>query len=233
VPPRRTALASLLTVALLSGCASGAASSAAPSDNGIAGSSASDVMTTAITNAKKQASVHLLGTGSCPDGAFSVDMRLRNDENAAGTVTLGKDALAVVSTPDSLYVKGPASFWTQLSTAAVATTIGQRWVRLPRAASTCISAITSFSTVLANYLGYPGTPTKQPATVVFGTPAVLLQLPNDVSFWVGTEGTPLPVRITDPAAPTALSLLGWGNPVTVTVPAAADVVDGAVLRTKA
>jgi hypothetical protein len=82
----------------------------------------------------------------------------------------------------------------------------------------CISAITSFSSVLANYLGYPGSPTKRPASIIFGTPAVLLALPNDVSFWVSTQGTALPVRITDPAAPTAISLLDWGKPVTVTVP---------------
>ena len=88
-----------------------------------------------------------------------------------------------------------------------------------------MAAITSFSTVLANYLDYPGTPTKEPASIVFGTPAVLLELPDDVSFWVGTQGTPLPVRISDPAAPTAISLVDWGKPVTVTLPAAADVVD--------
>jgi hypothetical protein len=221
----------MVAVGLLSGCAFGAGSVAAPTDNGITASSATDVMSAAVANAKAQTSLRLVGTGSCPDGAFTVDMHLRSDENASGTITLGKDALSVVSTPDALYIKGPASFWTTLSSASAATKVGQKWVKLSRAASACIAAVTSFSTVLANYLGYPGTPTKQPSSVVFGTPAVLLQLPNDVSFWVGTQGTPLPVRITDPAAPTALSLLDWGKPVSVTVPAAADVVDSSVLRT--
>jgi hypothetical protein len=233
VPPRRTALVSLVSlvaVGLVSGCAFGAGSSATPSGNGIAASPASDVLSTAISNARAQTSVRLVGTGSCPDGAFSVDMHLRKDENAVGTITLGKDALSVVSTPEALYVKGPATFWTALTSAAAATRVGQRWVKLPRTASTCIAAITSFSTVLANYLGYPGAPTKQPSSIVFGTPAVLLQLSNDVSFWVGTQGTPLPVRISDPVAPTAISLVDWGTPVTVTVPSAADVLDSSVLR---
>lgn len=230
MPPRRTALVSMVAVGLLSGCAFGAGSSATPSDNGITASPASDVLSTAISNAKAQTSVRLVGTGSCPDGAFTVDMHLRSDENASGTITLGKDALSVVSTPDALYVQGPATFWTALASTAAATTVGQRWVKLPRTASTCIAAITSFSTVLANYLGYPGAPTKQPSSIVFGTPAVLLQLPNDVSFWVGTQGTPLPVRITDPAAPTALSLVDWGKPVAATVPSTADIVDSSVLR---
>jgi hypothetical protein len=220
----------LIAAGLLSGCAFGSGAPAASTSNGVADSSAADVFTTSVTNAKAQSSVRVVGTGSCPDGAFTVDLHLRSDESGSGTVKLGKDTLQVVSTKDSIYVQGPASFWTTLSSAASAATIGTKFVRLPRTSSVCISAITSFSSVLANYLGYPGPPTKQPAGIIFGTPAVLLSLPNDVSFWVSTQGTVLPVRITDPAAPTAISLLDWGKPVTVTIPT--DALDSSALATK-
>jgi hypothetical protein len=232
VPSRRSLLVPLLAAGLLSGCAFGGGSPAASTVNGIADSSAADVLRTSVANAKAESSLRVVGTGSCTDGSFSVDMHLRSDETGFGTVKLGADSLKVVSTTDALYVQAPATFWTALSSSHAASTIGQKWVRLSRASSVCISAITSFSSVLANYLGYPGAPTKQPESVIFGTPAVLLELPHDVSFWVSTQGTPLPVRITDPAAPTAISLVEWGTPVTVTIPQAADVVDGSTLATK-
>ena len=226
---RRTLLVPLLAAGLLSGCAFGAGTPVASTTNGVADSSASDVMRTAIANAKAESSVRVVGTGSCTDGAFTVDMHLRSDETGTGSVILGKDTLQIVATKDALYVKAPSTFWTAVSSGSAATTVGEKWVRLSRASSVCISAISSFSSVLANYLGYPGSPAKQPASVVFGTPAVLLELPHDVSFWVSTQGTPLPVRITDPAAPTAISLLDWGKPVTVTLPESGDVLDGSAL----
>jgi hypothetical protein len=229
VPPRRTLLVPLLAAGLLSGCAFGSGAPVTSSTNGVGDASAVDVLRSAVANAKGESSVRVVGTGSCTDGSFSVDMHLRSDETGFGTVKLGSDSLKIVSMSDALYVQAPASFWTALSSSRAASTIGQKWVRLSRASSVCISAVTSFSSVLANYLGYPGTPTKQPESVIFGTPAVPLELPHDVSFWVSTKGTPLPVRITDPAAPTAISLVEWGRPVTVTIPAASDVVDGRTL----
>ncbi len=231
MPPRRTALASMVVTGLLSGCAFGAGTPVASTSDGIASSSAADVLRSAVTNAKGEGSVRVVGTGSCTDGAFTVDMHLRSDESGYGTVLLGADTLTIVSTKNSLYVQAPSTFWTALSSPVAAAKVGKKWVRMSRVSSVCISAITSFSSVLANYLGYPGTPTKQPASIVFGTPAVLLSLPHDVSFWVSTQGTPLPVRITDPAAPTAISLVDWGKPVTVTVPTATDVLDSSALTT--
>jgi len=224
---RKIALA-FLAVAALAGCSS--ATGAAPATSSIRDAAAPEVLTQASANARTQSTVHLRGNGQCPESAFYVDMRLRRDGGATGSVRFGASTVQVVSSGGSIYVQGPSSFWTAQDSPAAATQIGTKWVRLSPGSNACLAALTTFSTVLDNYLGYPGTPVKGQAQAVFGVPAVMLSLPGNVTIWVGAKGVPVPVRIDDPATKTGISLGEWGQKVDVTAPTATDVIDASAVK---
>jgi hypothetical protein len=157
-------------------------------------------------------------------------MNLRSDDSGAGSVTIGHDTLSVVSTSTSLYINAPKAFWASQSSSTVAERIGSRWVKLNRSANVCISALSSFKTALANYLGYPGSPTLLTDGQYAGKAGLLIGLTQDVSIWVAKTGTPLPVNVHDVGTSTDVNLTDWSKDVSVVVPAATQVVDGATLK---
>ena len=225
----------VLGTAALTGCSADALSGtpATPTPNNIGAQSGQQILDTARTNAKAQASVHIKGHGTCPEvGQFGVDMKLRSDGTATGTITTGAGKAEVVTTPASLYVRGPASFWATQTSATSASAIGTKWVQFPTTSDVCIAALGSFSNVLTNYLDLPGTPTKEKSDQVYGVPAQLVTLPPDIAIWVASTGTPLPVYISSTAGQLALAMGQWGSPVTVNVPASTDVVSSTDAITK-
>ena len=217
-----------VAVAALAGCSSAAGTP----DSGITDQEPAQILAQATANAKAQSSVHLKGNGSCPDGAFFTDMRLRKDGFGAGSVKFGPDTLSVVGTPTALYVNGPSAFWKSQSSAATAATIGTKWVSFPKASNVCLATLASFTGVLDNYLGYTGTPTKKTGGNVLTVPAVELVFSPAVSIWVASKGTPLPVHVDDTGTGTALAMGEWSSDVQVNVPPANDVIDSSVLAKK-
>jgi hypothetical protein len=211
------------------------ACSSTPADNGLSSLDGRGILDQALANAKTQTSVHLVGRGKCPQGAFLVDMRLRSDGTAAGSVSFPPDKLDVVATSTDLYVKAPASFWATNLTAKGATSVGSRWVHSTGANdSPCLRALTSYSAVVSNFVDLPGAVTKGSAGTVDGQQAITLTLPIATVF-VSTNGTALPLRVdstassTDGAAQDGVSFAEWNKPVTVSVPTAAESVDTATL----
>ena len=233
--PLRLAAACLVGAVLLAGCgeADGAsAGTASPTPNGIADQPAEAILTTARDLAEQQTSMRLKGKGRCGETPFQADMRLRQDGTGAGTVVLGSHTLQLVGTSDAVYVKGPEAFWTAQADAKTAARIGDRWVKGAHASNPCLTALSSFSNVLENYLGYPGTPVKEPSVGIFGVPAQLLSISPDVSIWIRTVDAPLPVWVSVPSTETTVALGEWGADVAVTVPAADETVDAATLTTR-
>lgn len=232
--PMRLAAACLVGAVLLTGCSDGDAggtttAAASPTPNGFATQPAATILETARTAARAQSSVHLTGSGSCPKAPFVADLRLRSDGQGAGTVTMFASTIDLVSTPDALYLRAPQGFWEAQTTKEKAASIGTKWVKLTPAANPCMTALGSFSAVMDNYLGWPGTPTKEKSNAVHGVPAQLLLLPPDVSFWVATTGNPLPVFVGEDTLNTKITFGEWGAPVEVVVPPENDVIDGSTL----
>ena len=87
-------------VLLLAGCGgtSGtAATSAAPSGNGVADLTADQILATTTEAAKAQSSVHVAGKGTSGGQAIALDVHLRQGGGGYGTITLGANALQIVS----------------------------------------------------------------------------------------------------------------------------------------
>jgi len=225
----RRVAGSMLAVFALSACSAGPSGPSGPSDSGITTKAPGDILTQVRANSTGQTSVHIRGKGSCPSGPFQVDMKLRSDDQATGVVVVNQEELRVTADKGNVYVLATPSFWASEVSAAQAAKIGTHWVKIPRESNPCLSALTKFSNVLANYLNYPGDPKKGSGNAVFGVPAVMLMLPPDVAIWVQTHGPVLPVRVDEPTSQTAISLGEWGTPVTVTLPDQTDTVNASVV----
>jgi hypothetical protein len=181
------------------------------------------LLSTAKANATAAESVHMTGSGGCNGTAFSTDMQLRKDGSGAGTVTLAGQKVSVVTTKDALYVNAPKEFWTSQSGAKAAALIGSHWVSLPKTGNVCLAVLGSKEDVVANYLGYDGTPALLAGSSFKGTPAHLVGIGSSTGFWIADESG-LPLAVKDTAAQTDVTFSDWGADVTVTVPPASDVV---------
>lgn len=223
----RVALLACLSLIVLAGCSS---RSVASTDNGVSGLSGQQILEQASTNAQQQTSVHIHGTGKCPQGVFTADMKLNKDGSGAGTITFPPDSLQVVTTAQGLYVKGSRSFWTKDASAKIANQIGDRWVlSTSKRANTCLQALGNYSDIMANFLKVAGAVTKSGSAAVSGIPAITLSLPT-ATVWVSTTGVALPVRVDSTATSDGMSFYDWNLRVTVTVPAASDVIDASLIK---
>ena len=222
-----TAVAAL-GLSALTGCAASPSDASSPSDNGISQQPAATVLSTALSNAKNQATVHIKGKGTCPGiSTYGVDMKLTSQGTATGTINTYSGTSQVVATPQKIYIHANKSFWAAQTTAAEAAQIGDRWVAFAPAANACYAALTSFTDILENYVDVPGTATKEKSTSVYGVPAQLIAIPPDFSVWVATTGEPLPVYISSPSVALTMTMGEWGQPVSVTAPT--NTVDGATV----
>jgi hypothetical protein len=207
-----------VAVAMLSGCSLASGDTAPGTVDPVS------MLAQATSNAKAATAVHLHGTGQCQQGPFMVDMILRKDGSAAGAVTYGKEVVSVVGTPDALYLNATETFWTAQSDAKTATRIGSRWLKISKVTNPCIAALTDMPTVLANYLGYPGTPVLQQGTAFGGHPARQVGVGSEIAFWIKTDGTLLPINVHDSSTNTDIQFDRWSADLQVLVPPGRDVV---------
>jgi hypothetical protein len=206
-------------VLALAGCARGTADAPAQDP--------AYLLAQATANAKAATAVHIRGTGSCPEGQFVVDMALRDDGTAAGSVTFQGATINVVATKEQLLLHAPQSFWAVQSSTKVAARIGDKWLRISRATNPCIDALTSIPNVTANYFGYSGSPVLQKGTSFKGTPAAQVGIGTDVAYWIATQGTLLPLNVHDATSQTDIAMTEWNSDPSVVVPPATDVIDAA------
>lgn len=224
----RPSIISMLLIAALTTAACSGAPDSSPSSSPAAPDAAA-ALAQAKANAKVQTSVHLKGMGMCPDGPFAVDVTVRDDEAAAGTIKVGSDTLNIVADRQTLLIQAPSAFWAAQSSATTAKAIANRWVRVPRSTNPCFSALTSLSTALDNYLGYPGEPTVVAQKPFEGRDAVLVGINTDVSIWLAAKGTPLPLNVHDVGTGTDITFDKWSEKFTPVVPPAFQVVAAAQL----
>ena len=222
-------------VLALAACSSSPATSRSGSAGAISGMSGRAILDRAYADARQASSVHISGSGNCPQGPFIADLRLASSGSAVGTVSFPPDKLNVLVSGDALYVRGPKSFWAANVPAAGAAAIGTRWVRSSNPDDNrCVRALTSYSALLANFLDLPGPVTKGARGTVLGKQVVELRTQTATVF-VTTTDSPLPVRVDalqgadDGGAQHGISFGEWNVGVDVTVPATDQTVDAATL----
>lgn len=147
------------------------------------------------------------------------------------TATLGGEegSTEVIAVPGTLYVKGPG-LAEQLGTPAPP----DKWVAIPAddplATGFSLSDTPGDFVASAGLLSAEGAMKKVGPEDIAGAPAIGLES-KQRTLWFATTGEPYLVAVTPPdGEPGSMILRGYDEPVTVTPPAADQVVDVATLR---
>ena len=246
----RTVVVSVVTVAaaaaLVSGCSSssGASSSSASSSSAPASSSAASAggsstlasLPPTRVLAKAQAalggakSVHFTASSTGQNGAGGYDLKLLANGNATGTVTFDGAQLKVVRIGDVAYLSGHPDY---LAPLAPGQNLAGKWVELPAThqAVANLLGVADLRTGLGGVLLPKGSVAFGPSKAVDGHPTVALVETSSSgggTVYVAADGTPYPLLIESaPGSDTGSSarFTEWDEPVTVTAPPAAQVID--------
>jgi outer membrane lipoprotein-sorting protein len=216
------AAAALAITALLTVSACG---STGASGNGVADKSAEEILAATQAAAKAETSVHMVGTVTQDAGDMTIDMKVEKGGKAVGTIVMAGATLDIISTGTKVYVKGDKAFWDSQAGEGAYELIGDKWV-----ASTSdkdlesFKDFTDFTTAVSQMLTPSGTLSKTEPSTVDGQAVIGLQDGEKGTLWVATTGDPLPLKI-DGGSEGGVTFSDWGATVTITEPAAADVLD--------
>jgi hypothetical protein len=221
-----------------SASASAAASSAPSSSAGASAGGSSTLASLPPTRvlAKAQAavggakSVHFTANSTGQNGAGGYDLKLLANGNAAGTITFDGAQLKVVKIGDVAYLSGHPEY---LAALAPGQNLAGKWVELPAThqAVTNLLAVADLRTGLGGVLLPKGSVAFGPSKTVDGRPTVALVETSSNgggTVYVAAAGTPYPLLIESaPGSGSSSSarFSEWDKPVTVTAPAAAQVID--------
>ncbi len=226
------AAAALITVTGCGGSSGGTTTPAASTTasatqdqgNGIADQTPEEILAAAQDAAKAQASVHV--KGSLTQGGRTITMDLSLDRSKGGAGTIGDDGATfeVVSTGSTAYVRADAETWTKLFGKGAATLLGDKWIKATKGDGLeQLAGLADYTGFLDSVLGSAKSLTKTDVTTVDGVQAVGLK-DDSGTLYVAATGDPLPVAI-DGGKNGKVTFSDWGKPVTITEPAAKDVID--------
>jgi hypothetical protein len=216
---------------------SSAPSSSAPSASGSAsGSSALASLPPTSVLAKAQAamggakSVHFTANSTGQNGAGGYDLKLRSNGDATGTITFDGAQLKVVRVGDVAYLSGHPDY---LAALAPGQNLTGKWVEVPASqpAVTNLLGVADLRTGLGGVLLPKGSVAFGPSKAVDGHPTVALVETSSSgggTVYVAADGTPYPLLIESaPGSGSSSSarFSEWDQPVTVTAPPAAQVID--------
>lgn len=200
----------------------GATASAGPTANGVQDGTAEQILAAAKAAALAQSSVHLRTVAS--DSA-TFDVTVVKDVGGFGSITSDGTTMELVRTPQTLYMKAPATEWESRLNAAAAGVIGTKWVAIGSSDSSYsdLGDVLAYSDMLGDLLTPDTAITKGQTATFDGAPAVGL-VSSDGTMWVATTGQPLPLGIEVGSTGNKATFSEWGAAVTLPVPAADQVI---------
>jgi hypothetical protein len=220
---RVSALALVLTAALLAGC--GSSTPAAPPNNE-ASKTADQVFADAKAAAESASSVHVAGSLVANGTQFTLDVSLARDKGAKGSVSVGGLAFDLVKIGDTIYIKGSDAFYQHFAGAGIAQLIHGKWIK----ASTTdkrfrpFAPLASISGLFAEISAHHGKLVNDGKTTYKGQPVVVIRDASDNSkLYVAATGKPYPVALVGgrKTQSGAIAFDDWNAPVSLSPPSGA------------
>ena len=233
--PARTRLAAGLTAGLaallLAGCGGGddaspaAGSSAGDSGNGASEKTGPEVSEDAIDALEAAGSVHVEGDVTTDGEQTAFDIQLQDDD-AAGTITLGGQTVELIRVDGTAYMKGDAALWSSFGVPAEA--VGQlagTWVLMPPGADSGLETFTFDGFVDEIRGGSGGTGGNAQEEVetdeLDGQDVVVVTDDNGSKLYVAATGEPYPLKVVNTGAESGeVVFSGFGETETITAPPA-------------
>jgi hypothetical protein len=227
---RRSLVPSVAAAALLLvGCSSSspAASTAtaptphSPTTNGVERLTAEQILARTRAAALSASSVRATGTM----GATKVDL-LVGPDSARLTLSQHGETAVVLHAGGAYYIKGDRAFWSKEVSPRAAALLAGRYVKVPASKVTDFAVFMSYPRFVRDTLTPSGHVTKGRQTTVAGAAAITLRDVDGSLLYVSLVGAPYPLRVENhPASAGAVTFTGWGRPVNVQPPPAAQVLD--------
>jgi hypothetical protein len=236
VRPVRALLASSVAALLLAGCAgaevtgSGTPASPSPSDNGVAGQAADEILAKSKAALQGAGAVRIKGTSGRGEDRFDIDMRYAG-ASAQGTISVAGEPIEMRRIGQTVYVKGSREFWSGRVPAAAAELLTGKWLKSPVTGERLaqLASLTDLSEAADGILDPNGTLTKGERKTVASTPAIALisHGADGGKLYVATAGKPYPLLVTptDPKDSGQIAFSDFGKRVTVSPPPADLVID--------
>jgi hypothetical protein len=191
---RVSALALVLTAALLAGCG-GHGSAAKP--NGEASKPPVQVLADAKSAASSASSVHVSGNIVSGGTPITLDLTMARSKGAKGSMSIGGLEFDLVRIGDAAYIHGSDEFWQHYAGAA-AQLLHDRWVKVsisePRFAS--LAPLTNIGLLFAQVSSNHGKLVNDGTKSYKGQQVVAIRDTSDNSkLYVAATGKPYPVAI--------------------------------------
>lgn len=233
----RATMAAVATLALLFGgaaaCSSGSepppsspspSPAASPTPNGIDKLDAEQILerTSAAANAAESVRVNAQTQSQSGESVLEMSLTKTGSQGRQS----GQNTLEIISTDQTLYLKGDQTFNEAVAGPSRAPEIEGKWVSVPandpQAAS--FSGLASSTAFFSSLLNAQGDPKKVAPKDVEGVRCVGLQTEAG-TLWVSTVGEPYPVAVeARQAGQGRVTMSAWNEPVTITAPPADEVV---------
>lgn len=230
-----------VATALSAACASsdtpgsGSAASTSPklTSNGVANLSANEILAKAQAALPKARTVHVSGGGTDDGEDFQLDVRIKGTEGGRGTLNFNKQKVEIIRIGQTGYLKADQAFWTtRLGNAQVGKLLNGKYLKGPATDDNLKSLMnfTDMTSLAKEMLDPDGTITKGERKTIRGIEAIgLVDGSADGGIlYVATQGEPYPLQLAAGAksgSSGALDFLDYGEPVELTAPPEAQVID--------
>jgi hypothetical protein len=213
----RRLLIVLATTAALAGCGGGSGSG-----NGEADKSASQILADARRAATKAGAVHV--TGTILDSGTRLKLNLHAGAGTgSGTITFRGSPIEVVRIGTTLYMKAPASFYTNTGAdKATASLLDGKWLKASATQKDFaeLAQLTRLKDLLALTTKPDGKISKGSESTVDGAKVIELKDDEGGSLFIATTGSPYPIALRgkDKTSSGNVHFTEWGETVDAKAP---------------
>ncbi len=194
---RASALALVLTAALLAGCgSSGSSTTAKP--NGEASKPADRVLADAKAAATSASSAHISGSITSGGTPITVDLTTARGKGGKGSMSTNGLKFDLVRVGDTVYVRGSDAFYKHFAGAAVAQLLHNKWLKgsATHGRLKSLAELTNLRALFAGISSHHGKLTNDGKTTYKGQEVVAIRDASDNSkLYVAATGKPYPVAI--------------------------------------
>jgi hypothetical protein len=222
---RASALALVLTAALLAGCGS---SGKAAKSNDEASKPAARVLADAKAAATSASSAHVSGSLKSGGTPITLDLSTARSKGAKGSMSTNGLSFDMVRIGDTLYVRGSDAFYKHFAGATVAQLLHDKWLKgsATHGRLTALAPLTSLAGLFAVISSQHGKLANDGATTYNGTKVVAVRDTSDNSkLYVAATGKPYPVAIVGgkKGQSGAITFDDWNKSVSLSAPS--DAID--------
>jgi hypothetical protein len=184
--------------AVLAAGAIAACGSSSPSGNGVAGKSATAILSSATNAIQGAKSVHV--SGALNDGGQSIklDLNILSGKGAKGSMSQNGLSFQIIAVGKYVYINGSPGFWKHFGGSAAATLFQGKWLKAPANSSdfASLSSLTNLHQLAQALLTGHGSLSKGSTSTVNGHKVIAVQdTSKNSQLYVATTGKPYPIEI--------------------------------------